>query len=65
MMTLMKKVTQADAALIAKAMNMKVDIVAEIIVGMYYYRFSELVMAVLVCMKPLPLYNEHGERERE
>jgi hypothetical protein len=51
----MKKATHADAVLIARSMNMKVDIVWDIIGGMNYASYSELVMAVLICMKPLPM----------
>jgi hypothetical protein len=53
--TIMKKATHADAVLIARSMNMKVDIVWDIIGGMNYSSYSELVMAVLICLKPLPL----------
>ena len=51
----MKKATHADAVLIARSMNMKIDIVWDIIGGMNYSSYSELVMAVLICLKPLPL----------
>jgi hypothetical protein len=51
----MKKATHADAVLIARSMNMKVDIVWDIIGGMNYGSYSELVMAVLICLKPLPV----------
>jgi len=51
----MKKATHADAVLIARSMNMKVDVVWDIIGGMNYASYSELVMAVLICLKPLPL----------
>ena len=51
----MKKATHADAVLIARSMNMKVDVVWDIIGGMNYSSYSELVMAVLICLKPLPL----------
>jgi hypothetical protein len=51
----MKKATHADAVLIARSMNMKVDVVWDIIGGMNYNSYSELVMAVLICLKPLPI----------
>jgi hypothetical protein len=51
----MKKATHADAVLISRSMNMKVDVVWDIIGGMNYSSYSELVMAVLICLKPLPL----------
>lgn len=51
----MKKATHADAVLIARSMNMKVDVVWDIIGGMNYASYSELVMAVLICLKPLPI----------
>jgi hypothetical protein len=44
----MKKATHADAVLIARSMNMQVDTVWEIIGGMNYASYSELVMAVLI-----------------
>jgi hypothetical protein len=53
--TAMKKATHADAVLIARSMNMKVDVVWDIIGGMNYSSYSELVMAVLICLKPLPI----------
>lgn len=52
---IMKKATHADAVLIARSMNMKVDVVWDIIGGMNYSSYSELVMAVLICLKPLPI----------
>jgi hypothetical protein len=51
----MKKASHSDAVLIARSMNMKVDTVWDIIGGMQYASYSELVMAVLICLKPLPL----------
>jgi hypothetical protein len=51
----MKKATHSDAVLIARSMNMKVDTVWDIVGGMNYASYSELVMAVLICLKPLPL----------
>jgi hypothetical protein len=51
----MKKATHADAVLISRSMNMKIDVVWDIIGGMNYSSYSELVMAVLICLKPLPL----------
>jgi hypothetical protein len=51
----MKKATHSDAVLIARSMNMKVETVWDIIGGMNYASYSELVMAVLICLKPLPL----------
>ena len=51
----MKKAVYADASLIARAMNMKVDVVWGITEGMLYNSYSELVMAVLICLKPLPI----------
>lgn len=51
----MKKATHADAALIARSMNMKIETVWDIVGGMNYASYSELVMAVLICLKPLPL----------
>jgi hypothetical protein len=51
----MKKATHADAVLIARSMNMKVEVVWDIVGGMNYASYSELVMAVLICLKPLPM----------
>lgn len=51
----MKKATHSDAVLIARSMNMNIDTVWDIIGGMNYASYSELVMAVLICLKPLPL----------
>jgi len=50
----MKKATSADVVLIARSMNMKVEIVSDIILGVNYSSLSELVMMVLICLKPLP-----------
>lgn len=51
----MKKATHADAVLIARSMNMKTETVWDIVGGMQYASYSELVMAVLICLKPLPV----------
>lgn len=60
----MKKANQSDSTLIAKAMNLKTAVVSEIINGMYYESYSELVMAVMICMKPLPMFNnDRGGRD--
>jgi len=50
-----KKANKDDARLISKAMNLKYDVVEEIVVGLLYNTYAELVMAVMICMKPLPL----------
>ena len=51
----MKKVTPNDVKLIARGMNMKAGVVEKIIEGMLYNSYAELVMAVMICQKPLPL----------
>jgi hypothetical protein len=51
----MKKATHEDAVLVARSMGKDTKVVSDIILGMNYTSYSELVMAVLICSKPLPL----------
>lgn len=51
----MQKATMQEVELIAKSMNMKVDVVQDAILGMNFSTYAELTMAVLICQQPLPV----------